>query len=66
MKEDKLRKMVDTYLKGRESSTMKSYQCSYKKLVEICRKCEISVFGLDEEAMCEIWLEARGERLQCS
>jgi hypothetical protein len=50
-------------LKGRESSTMKSYQSSYRKLVEICRKCGMSVFGLDEEARCEIWLEAREERL---
>jgi hypothetical protein len=32
-------------------------------VVEICRKCGMSVFGLDEEARCEIWLEAREERL---
>ena len=63
MKEARLMRMVDTYLKGREGSTMRSYQSSYKKLVEICRKCGISVFGLTEEARCEIWLEARGGRL---
>jgi hypothetical protein len=63
MKEDNLNKMVDTYLKGRESSIMRSYQSSYRKVVEICRKCGMSVFGLDEEARCEIWLEAREERL---
>jgi integrase len=63
MKEARLMRMVDTYLKGREGSTMRSYQSSYKKLVEICRKCGISVFGLTEEARCEIWLEAREDRL---
>ena len=56
-------RMVDTYLKWREGSTMRSYQSSYKRLLEICGKCGISVFGLNEEARCEIWLEARGERL---
>lgn len=56
-------RMVDTYLKWREGSTMRSYQSSYKRLLEICGKCGISVFGLNEEARCEIWLEARGGRL---
>ena len=63
MKEVRLGLMVDTYLKGRECSTLRSYQSSFKKLVEICRKCGISVFGLNEEARCEVWLEAREERL---
>ena len=63
MKEARLGLMVDTYLRGRECSTLRSYQSSFKKLVEICRKCGISVFGLNEEARCEVWLEAREERL---
>ena len=63
MKEARLMRMVDTYLKWREGSTMRSYQSSYKRLLEICGKCGISVFGLNEEARYEIWLEARGGRL---
>ena len=56
-------RMVDAYLKWRKGSTIRSYQFSYKRLLEICGKCGISVFGLNEEARYEIWLEARGERL---
>ena len=59
LKEDKLVKMVKTYLRGREESTMNTYQSAYRRLVELCEKCGASVFDLCEERRCELWMEAR-------
>ena len=59
LKEDKLVKMVNTYLRGREESTMNTYQSAYRRLVELCEKCGASVFDLCEERRCELWMEAR-------
>ena len=50
MSEGKLQKLVDVYLKGREQSTMKSYESSFRALGKLCEDCELSVFRLDEEA----------------
>ena len=55
--------MVEVYMGGREASTMRSYESSYKRLVDLCRKCELSVFGLDEGARCLLWTEARESKL---
>lgn len=42
---------------------MKSYESSYKKLLDLCRRCEVSIFGLDEAARCLLWTEARDCKL---
>ena len=39
----RLKRMIETYMEGRESSTMKSYQSSFAKLGMICRKLELSL-----------------------
>ena len=63
MRQDKMDKMVDIYFKGREGSTMKSYESSYRKLLELCEKADLSIFGLDESDRCELWLEAGEARV---
>ena len=63
MSEARLNRMIETYLDGRESSTMKSYQSSFAKLGRICRTLEISLYDLDELARCEIWVEGRMQEL---
>lgn len=50
--------MVSFYLKGREGSTMKSYESSYKKLLKLCEKADLSIFGLEEEERCALRVEA--------
>ena len=50
--------MVEIYLKGREKSTMSSYQSSYKMLLGMCERAKVSIFGLNEESRCELWMEA--------
>ena len=59
MPEQKLRKLVDGYLRGREESTMRSYESSFRSLRRLCEECDLSVFRLDEEARCQLWLQAR-------
>ena len=59
MKAERLQKQVDLYLKGREGSTMKSYESSYKALCVLCRATEVSVFGLGEVERCQLWSMAR-------
>ena len=51
-------KMVEVYLKGREKSTMSSYQSSYKRLLGLCERAKVSIFRLNEESRCELWMEA--------
>ena len=62
----RVEKMIETYLAGRESSTMKSYQSSFAKLGKICRKLDISLYNLDELARCEVWVECRMLELSAS
>ena len=50
--------MVEVYLKGREKSTMSSYQSSYKRLLGLCERAKVSIFRLNEESRCELWMEA--------
>ena len=64
MSQERARRMVEIYLMGRESSTLKSYQSSFKKLVEICKAIDRSIFSLNEAARCEVWVECR--RLEVS
>ena len=52
VKEEKVKKMAEAYMGG---PTMRSYESSYRRLVELCRKCELSVFGLDEGVRCLLW-----------
>ena len=59
MSRERARRMVETYLMGRESSTLKSYQSSFKKLVEICQAIERSVFSLNEATRCEVLVECQ-------
>ena len=59
MKAERLQKQVDLYLKGREGSTMKSYESSYKALCVLCRATEVSVFNLGEAERCQLWSMAR-------
>ena len=37
---------------------MKSYKSSYKRLLELCREAEVSIFRMGEEERCAIWVEA--------
>ena len=62
----RVERMIETYLVGRESSTMKSYQSSFAKLGRICRKMDISLYNLDELARCEVWVECRMQELSAS
>lgn len=62
----RIRRMIDTYLAGREGSTLKSYQSSFAKLTKMCRKLELSLFSLDEWARCEIWVECRWLEMSAS
>ena len=62
MPEGKLQRLVEVYSKGREMSTMKSYESSFRKLGGLCRECDLSVFRLDEGARCLLWVEARDRR----
>jgi hypothetical protein len=64
MSRERARRMLDTYLMGRESSTLRSYQSSFRKLMGICQSINRSVFGLTEAARCEVWVECR--RLEVS
>ena len=50
--------MVEMDLKGREKSTMSSYQSSYKRLLGLCERAKVSIFGLNEESRFELWMEA--------
>ena len=59
MSRERARRMVETYLMGRESSTLKSYQSSFKNLVEICQAVERSVFSLNEATRCEVLVECQ-------
>ena len=45
MPEERLQKLLDVYLRGREQSTMKSYESSFRGLGKLCRGCDLSVFG---------------------
>ena len=56
MPEGKLQRLVEVYSKGREMSTMKSYESSFRKLGGLCRECDLSVFRLDEGAICLLWV----------
>ena len=58
LRKDKLEKMMELYSRGREGSTMKSYNSSYRRLVELCRQAEVSIFRMEEEQRCAIWVEA--------
>ena len=53
-----MERMVEIYLKGREKSTMSSYQSSYKRLLGLCERAKVSIFGLNKEYRCELWMEA--------
>ena len=46
MSTERARRMLDTYIMGRESSTLRSYQSSFRKLMGICQSINRSVFGL--------------------
>ena len=48
---------------SREDFIMRSYESSYKKLVEMCKRAGLSVFRLVEAARCELYVEARMVRL---
>ena len=66
MPEGKLQRLVEVYFKGREMSTMKSYESSFRKLGGLCRECDLSVFGLDEGARCLLWVEARDSKISAA
>ena len=51
-------RMVEIYLNGREKSTMSSYQSSYKMLLRLCERAKVSIFSLNKESRCELWMEA--------
>ena len=38
---------------------MKSYESSFRSLGRLCEECGLSMFRLDEEARCQLWLQAR-------
>ena len=66
MPEGKLQRLVEVYFKGREMSTMKSYESSFRKLGGLCRECDLSVFRLDEGARCSLWVEARDSKISAA
>ena len=37
----------------------KSYESSFRSLGKLCEQCELSVFRLNEEARCQLWLQTR-------
>ena len=59
MQAKRVQKQVDLYLRGREGSTMKSYESSYRALCVLCRASEVSVFSLGEAERCQLWSMAR-------
>ena len=59
MSRESARRMVETNLMGRKNSTLKSYQSSFKKLVEICQAIGRSIFRLTEAARCDVWVECQ-------
>ena len=66
MSGEKIRRMIDTYLAGREGSTLRSYQSSFAKLTKMCRELRLSLFSLDEWSRCEIWDECRWLEMSAS
>ena len=66
MSRERARRMAETYLMGRESSTLKSYQSSFKKLVKICQEIEGSIFSLNEATRCEVWVECQRLKVSAS
>ena len=66
MRRERMDRMVDIYLKGMEGSTTKSCQSSYGKLLELCERAGISIFGLDEGARYELWMEARESKVSAA
>ena len=54
MRRDKVDRMVEIYVKGREKSTMSSYQSSYKRLLGLFERAKVSIFALNEESRCEL------------
>ena len=59
MQAERVQKQVELYLRGREGSTMKSYESSYRALCVLCRTSGVSVFGLGEAERCQLWSAAR-------
>ena len=59
MHAEMVQKQVDLYLRGREGSTMKLYESSYRALCVLCRKSGLSVFSLGEAEICQLWSEAK-------
>ena len=59
MQAERVQKQVELYLRGREGSTMKSYESSYRALCVLCRASEVSVFSLGEAERCQLWSMAR-------
>ena len=66
MSRERARRMAETYLMGRETSTLKSYQSSFKKLVKICQGIEGSIFSLNEATRCEVWVECQRLKVSAS
>ena len=62
MPEEKLQKLVQVYMKGREESTLRSYESSFKMLGGLCEELGLSMFRLGEEARCYLWVEAREKK----
>lgn len=56
-------KLVEVYLKGREKSTMKTYESSFRSLRRLCQDCGLSMFRLGEEERCQVWVQARERKL---
>ena len=54
MQAERVQKQVELYLRGREGSTMKSYESSYRALCVLCRASEVSVFSLGEAERCQL------------
>ena len=40
---EEMEKLVDVYLRGREQSTMKSYESSFRSSGRLCEECGLSV-----------------------
>ena len=63
MPEEKVRKLVNVYLRGKEQSSMWSYESSFMSLRKLCEESGLSVFRLDEEVRCQLWLQAGEKKL---
>ena len=52
-----MKELLQTYLEGRESNTMKCYGSAYRVLRDICRDQDLNLFRLKEDELCDIVLE---------